>query len=53
MQDFFNKELEKHEPKKFEFTPENLELEKNLLYYKNHYAKNQLGIIDKIITRDY
>jgi len=34
-------------------TPDVLELEKNLIYYKNHSAKNQLGIIDKTITKEY
>jgi len=53
MKRFFIGEIEKQNPKKFENTPENLELEKNLLYYRNHYAKNQLGIVDKTITREY
>ena len=53
MKIFFNKQLELNEEKKFEMTPENLELEKNLLYYKSHYAKNQLGVADKTMTKDY
>jgi len=53
MKKFFIGEIEKLNPKKFENTPENLELEKNLLYYRNHYSKNQLGIVDKTITREY
>jgi len=53
MKEFFYEQLEKNEEKKFEMTAENLELENNLLYYKNHYAKNQLGIVDTTITKDY
>jgi len=53
MHDFFSKQSEKNEPATFELTPENLQLENTLLYYKNHYAKNQLGIIDKTITKEY
>jgi len=53
MRKFYNGDLESSDDKKFEMTAENLELEKNLLYYKNHYAKNELSIIDTTITKEY
>jgi len=55
MKEFFNEQAEEYENeiKHFEMTPDALELEKNLIYYKNHSAKNQLGIIDKTITKEY
>merc|ERR1712066_829687 len=53
MRKFYNGDLESSDDKKFEMTAENLELEKNILYYKNHYTKNELSIIDTTITKDY
>jgi len=53
MRSFYNGDLESSDEKKFEMTAEYLDLEKNLLYYKNHYAKNELSIIDTTITKDY